>query len=183
MAVIVCATEGLAQFLQGIGAESAEHEQTAGLQHPVHLGKRAVDVIAPLQRQIRPHQTGTGILQWHLFNVTTHMACLIPANCQQLLPPGNEGTRLKMHCWRNIDCQHSRAGVAQAQLTRAMAGAAAGVDNDIGRVLNVIEPRQHPVAHFALKDCRLIVTRRCSLKGVSHLALIEGMVVIQLIDL
>jgi hypothetical protein len=34
-----------------------------------------------------------------------------------------------------------------------------------------------------LQDRRLIVTRGCSLKGVSHLTLIDGMVVIHLIGL
>jgi hypothetical protein len=96
------------------------------LQHPVHLRKRLLEIIAPLQRQVGPYQACAGIFHRHLFHIASHVICLILSG-QEFLPPQNRRTGLQMHWDGNVHCEHLGGRVAHNQLTGTVAGAAAGV--------------------------------------------------------
>ncbi len=130
--------ESLAQLFQGIGTERAEHEQTVDLEHAMNFGNGLLEVIAPLQSQIRPDQTGAGILERHLLDVTAHIESLIPAGSSTASTrkreggPANASTlqyRLPASCGR----------IAHKQLARTVPRTAASVENDIRRILYIIE--------------------------------------------
>ena len=116
MTVIIDVTECLAQLFQRIRPKGAEHEQTAGLQDPAHFGKCLFDVIAPLQRQVGPHETRTRIRQRYLLYVTHYITGLMPTlisdSPQQLPPPGYRRPGLQMHCRRNVDRQQAGRRIA-----------------------------------------------------------------------
>jgi hypothetical protein len=87
-----------------------------------------------------------------------------------------------MHGGRNIQSKDFRIGVTGSQLSRAVARAAAGIHNEIGRVFNVLEPGKHAVQYLVLQDRRLIVAGRGALECLTHLAFIDYMVVVHFIE-
>ena len=64
------------------------------------------------------------------------------------------------------------------QLARTVSRTAASIENDIGYILYIIEPRKHPVAYFALQDSRFVVTGGSALERIPHPALVNNVVVV-----
>jgi hypothetical protein len=63
---------GAAQLIQRAGAEGAESEEAARLQHAPHLGERDGERLAPLQHQIAVDQIDAAVLQRKARRVAAH---------------------------------------------------------------------------------------------------------------
>jgi hypothetical protein len=86
-----------------------------------------------------------------------------------------------MHGGGNIQRKHSRIGVSGGKLACAEARAAACIDNEIGRIFNVIESRQHAIQYLALQDRCPIIPCRGAVKRFSHLAFIDYMAIVHVL--
>ncbi|MBV6448423.1 MAG: hypothetical protein FCKEOINB_02077 [Nitrosomonas sp.] len=170
--VAVDTRERLAQFLQRIRAECAEHQQPVGAQYAVHFGKGAIQIVAPLQRKVRPDQADAFVLKWQLLDIAAHVIAALLQR-QQTLPPSGVRTRVREHRPGNIECDQTALRIAFSQLLRAVTGAAAGIENHIRLVFDIFQARQHAIADFALQHRCVIVAACGTFKRGAQLFLIK----------
>ncbi len=175
VAIAIDFRKRLAQFFQGIRTEGAEHQQSIGTQNAVHFSKGAIQVVAPLQRKVRPNQPDACIFERQLLDIGTHIVAALLLQRQQALPPSGIGPRMRQHCPGNIGCNQLTVGVTFGQLLTAVAGTTARIENHLGFIFDELQPRQHTVADFALQHRRLVVTAGGTLKRGAQLLLVKNL--------